>query len=182
MSILLTVSSTGWLLAAGLTHEWDSAGTIFWKLAIIAALVLLNGFFVAAEFALVKVRGSQLETLASEGNKGAAAGQVVLRNLDAYLSACQLGITLASLALGWVGEPYLAQMLQPIFQPDRHHRAGGHHHGVIHPRLFGDYLPAHRHWRAGTEDSRDPEITADDPVGEHAAALLLRDLQASLWF
>jgi CBS domain containing-hemolysin-like protein len=115
MSILSIVSVAGWPVAAGITHEWDSAGTIFWKLAIIAALVLLNGFFVAAEFALVKVRGSQLETLASEGNKGAAAGQAVLGNLDAYLSACQLGITLASLALGWVGEPYLAQMLQPIF-------------------------------------------------------------------
>ena len=78
-------------------------------------LVALNGFFVAAEFALVKIRSSQLEALAAEGNKGALAGQQVTANLDAYLSACQLGITLASLGLGWVGEPFLAQMLQPIF-------------------------------------------------------------------
>ncbi len=85
------------------------------KLGVIALLVILNGFFVAAEFALVKIRTSQLDTLASEGNKGAVAGKQVTGNLDAYLSACQLGITLASLGLGWVGEPYLAQMLQPVF-------------------------------------------------------------------
>lgn len=114
MSILSFVS-TCWPLATGITHEWDSAGTIFWKLAVIAILVALNGFFVAAEFALVKIRSSQLETLAAEGNKRAAAGQHVTGNLDAYLSACQLGITLASLGLGWVGEPFLAQMLQPAF-------------------------------------------------------------------
>ncbi len=75
----------------------------------------LNGFFVAAEFALVKIRGSQLETLAAEGNRRAVTGQHVIGHLDAYLSACQLGITLASLGLGWVGEPFLAEMLQPAF-------------------------------------------------------------------
>ncbi len=102
-------------LAAALAHEWESAGIIFSKLGIIALLVFLNGFFVAAEFALVKIRVSQLETLAAEGNKRAAISQLVAGNLDAYLSACQLGITLASLGLGWVGEPFLAQMLQPAF-------------------------------------------------------------------
>ncbi|HMJ06512.1 MAG TPA: CNNM domain-containing protein, partial [Chthoniobacterales bacterium] len=98
-----------------MAQEWDSAGLIFLKLSVIVVLVSLNGFFVAAEFALVKIRGSQLEMLASEGNKRALAGQHVTNNLDAYLSACQLGITLASLGLGWVGEPFLAQMLQPVF-------------------------------------------------------------------
>ena len=78
-------------------------------------LVFLNGFFVAAEFALVKIRSGQLDTLIAEGNKRARTSKHVHSNLDAYLSACQLGITLASLALGWVGEPYLAQMLQPFF-------------------------------------------------------------------
>ena len=63
----------------------------------------------------MKIRSSQLETLAAEGNKRALSGQHVTGNLDAYLSACQLGITLASLGLGWVGEPFLAQMLQPVF-------------------------------------------------------------------
>ncbi|HEX8281634.1 MAG TPA: hemolysin family protein, partial [Chthoniobacterales bacterium] len=115
MSILDFVFGSSWPLAADLAQHWDTPGVIFSKLGVIALLVFLNGFFVAAEFALVKIRSSQLETLAAEGNKRAAAGQHVTSNLDAYLSACQLGITLASLGLGWVGEPFLAQMLQPLF-------------------------------------------------------------------
>ncbi len=87
---------------------WPNSGAI-------ALLVFLNGFFVAAEFALVKVRSSQLEALSAEGNMGAGIARQVMANLDAYLSACQLGITLASLGLGWVGEPFLARMLQPLF-------------------------------------------------------------------
>jgi len=102
-------------LAAAVAQHWDSPSLMIAKLGGIAVLVLLNGFFVAAEFALVKIRNSQLEAAAAEGNKRAVIGQLVASNLDAYLSACQLGITLASLALGWVGEPFLAQMLQPAF-------------------------------------------------------------------
>lgn len=79
------------------------------------ALVLLNGFFVAAEFALVKLRQTQAATLAaSHGWRGRVLGDVHGR-LDAYLSACQLGITLASLALGWIGEPAFARLLAPLF-------------------------------------------------------------------
>jgi CBS domain containing-hemolysin-like protein len=78
-------------------------------------LVLLNGFFVAAEFALVKLRQTQAATLAeSHGWRGRILGNVHGR-LDAYLSACQLGITLASLALGWIGEPAFAHLLAPLF-------------------------------------------------------------------
>jgi CBS domain containing-hemolysin-like protein len=84
-------------------------------LLITLFLVFLNGFFVAAEFALVKVRSSQLEILESEGNKMAALALQIQRNLDSYLSACQLGITLASLALGWIGESVVAQMLAKAF-------------------------------------------------------------------
>jgi len=102
-------------LAEGVAQHWDSPEFLLGKLAAIAALVFLNGFFVAAEFALVKIRMSQLEALAEEGNVRAAKAQTVAGDLDAYLSACQLGITLASLGLGWVGEPFLAQMLQPAF-------------------------------------------------------------------
>jgi CBS domain containing-hemolysin-like protein len=102
-------------LAEGVAQDWDSPERIVGKLAAIGALVFLNGFFVAAEFALVKVRMSQLEALAEEGNARAARAQTVAGDLDAYLSACQLGITLASLGLGWVGEPFLAQILQPAF-------------------------------------------------------------------
>jgi CBS domain containing-hemolysin-like protein len=74
-------------------------------------LVILNGFFVAAEFALVKVRSSQLELKASEGDSSAVLALSIVKNLDPYLSACQLGITLASLALGWIGEEVVAALI-----------------------------------------------------------------------
>jgi len=110
-----TFSSFTLWMAVSAFAQWDSPALIAGKLLVIAALVALNGFFVAGEFALVKVRHSQLQTLASEGNKRAVISQHVVENLTAYLSACQLGITLASLGLGWVGEPFLARMLQPFF-------------------------------------------------------------------
>ena len=78
-------------------------------------LVLLNGFFVAAEFALVKLRQTQAATLSASGSwRGRLLGDVH-GHLDAYLSACQLGITLASLGLGWIGEPAFARLLEPLF-------------------------------------------------------------------
>lgn len=98
-----------------LATAWESGGTILFQLAIIFFLVLLNGFFVASEFAIVKVRASQLEAIEESGEKRATFARHVVEHLDAYLSATQLGITLASLALGWVGEPFLAKMLQPFF-------------------------------------------------------------------
>src|SRR6184192_2933504 len=107
--------SFGLWTAVSAADRWDSPAVIITKLLVIAALVALNGFFVAAEFALVKVRHSQLHALTMEGNKRATISQHVVENLNAYLSACQLGITLASLGLGWLGEPFLARMLQPIF-------------------------------------------------------------------
>ena len=81
---------------------------------IIAALVLANGFFVAAEFALVKVRASQLRPLAKTGGWRVKFALKAIKHLDAALSATQLGITLASLGLGWVGEPFLAHRLAPV--------------------------------------------------------------------
>src|SRR6266566_10087645 len=98
-----------------IVQHWDSPILLIGKLLTIAALVLLNGFFVVAEFALVKIRGSQLNTLAAEGIKRAALVRQVKNNLNAYLSACHVGITAASLGLGWLGEPFLARMLQPFF-------------------------------------------------------------------
>jgi CBS domain containing-hemolysin-like protein len=77
-------------------------------------LVALNGFFVAAEFALAKVRPTQLEPHVKKGERKARVAAQMVRHLDAYLSATQLGITLASIALGWVGEPAFAWMLEPI--------------------------------------------------------------------
>jgi CBS domain containing-hemolysin-like protein len=103
------------LLAETPATHWDEPGWVLTKLGAVFALVFLNGFFVTAEFALVKTRMTQLDALVSEGNKRAGIARHVSGNLDAYLSACQLGITLASLGLGWVGEPFVAQMLQPFF-------------------------------------------------------------------
>lgn len=86
--------------------------TIAVKLLAVLLLVAANGFFVAAEFALVGVRSSRIETLAASGSKAAKRLMGLLHNLNAYLSACQLGITLASLALGWIGEPAIARVLE----------------------------------------------------------------------
>ncbi len=82
-------------------------------LLVALALVFLNGFFVATEFALVKVRATRLRQLADHGNATAALAVKMVDQLDAYLSACQLGITLASLALGWIGEPAFAGLIEP---------------------------------------------------------------------
>jgi CBS domain containing-hemolysin-like protein len=82
------------------------------KLATVLLLVAANGFFVAAEFAFVGVRSSRIETLANQGSRSAKRLMGLLQNLNAYLSACQLGITLASLALGWIGEPAIARLLE----------------------------------------------------------------------
>jgi CBS domain containing-hemolysin-like protein len=102
------------------------------ELAGILALAALNGFFVATEFAIVKVRTTQIESLLRKGNARAGVAQQIITHLDAYLSATQLGITLASLALGWVGEPLVARLLHPVFG-----WLGIHEEGVIEPVSFG---------------------------------------------
>jgi len=113
----ISFSSFGlWLaLSTAAPDHWDSAVSVFLKLLVIAVLVALNGFFVACEFAIIKVRSSQLDALAEEGNVRANFAKHIRAHLDAYLSATQLGVTLASLALGYLGEQYLAEMLQPLF-------------------------------------------------------------------
>ena len=102
-------------LAEAIADHWDSLPIVLGKLAVIFALVVLNGFFVACEFAIVKVRASQLDTLVEEGNIRAIFAKHVRSHLDAYLSATQLGVTLFSLALGWIGEQFLVGLLQPAF-------------------------------------------------------------------
>jgi len=91
-------------------------------------LVLLNGFFVAAEFAIVKVRYSQIHLKAEKGNRFAKKSQHIITHLDTYLSATQLGITLASLGLGWIGEPVVAKIISStlvafgfVISPERLH-------------------------------------------------------------
>ncbi|RLM47437.1 HlyC/CorC family transporter [Haloarcula sp. Atlit-47R] len=87
------------------------------QLFVALVLVGLNGFFVAAEFAFVRVRGTSVEQLADEGRAGAGSLQAVMADLDNYLAVTQLGITLASLGLGWVGEPAVAALLEPVLAP-----------------------------------------------------------------
>jgi CBS domain containing-hemolysin-like protein len=82
-----------------------------------AVLVLLNAFFVASEFAIVKMRPTRLEQLIREGDARARLALRMSQRLDAYLSANQLGITLASLGLGWIGEPAIAHLIEPLLAP-----------------------------------------------------------------
>jgi CBS domain containing-hemolysin-like protein len=92
----------------------DPLGGSILQIVIAFLLVIFNGFFVAAEFSIVKVRGTRIEQLASEGNRKAKNVKRVIENIDAYLSATQLGITLASLGLGWIGEQSIAQLLSSL--------------------------------------------------------------------
>lgn len=86
------------------------------KLVAVLVLVLLNGFFVAAELALVRIRDTQLETLVAKGNRRAKAARHIIRNLDGYIGATQFGITLASLGLGIAVEPVFKDVLEPLFR------------------------------------------------------------------
>lgn len=95
--------------------DWNAIIEIGWKIVAVVVLVMLNGFFVAAEFALVKVRDTQLTPLVIAGQRRAKVAQFILHRLDSFLSAAQLGITLASLGLGWIGEPVFSALLQPVF-------------------------------------------------------------------
>ena len=95
--------------------NWDAAILIALKILAVLTLVLLNGFFVAAEFALVKIRDTQLAPKILLGQRRAKVAQLILQRLDSFLSAAQLGITLASLGLGWIGEPVFMALLEPVF-------------------------------------------------------------------
>ena len=90
--------------------------TVF-NLSLAAFLLFANGFYVAAEFALVKAKGFRIDLMAVDGRFGARKIQEILRNIEAYLACCQLGITMASLGLGWVGEPTVAAILEPLLLP-----------------------------------------------------------------
>lgn len=91
---------------------WVTGG----ELLAVIGLVLANGFFVAAEFSLVALRRSRVEQLIAEGHPRAGALQRAVKNLDAYLAATQLGITMSSIGLGWIGEPVLAQLIEPALR------------------------------------------------------------------
>src|SRR5215216_6400022 len=91
-------------------------------LVVLLLLVALNGVFVAAEFALVRSRRGRIEVLVRQGEEGAREALEQIERIDEYLSACQVGITMASIGIGFLGEPSLAKLLEPIF--------GGLSHGV----------------------------------------------------
>ena len=91
--------------------------TAFLSLFVAILLLALNGFYVAAEFALVKARGFRIDALADDNRFGAALTQKMLKNIEAYLACCQLGITMASLGLGWVGEPTVSAIIRPLLEP-----------------------------------------------------------------
>ena len=136
-------------------------------------LVLLNGFFVAAEFSLVKVRGSQLEVLVREGRPFARTAAWLSERLEASLSACQLGITMASLGLGWVGEPAVADTLKPLL------RAAGISsdeclaHGFVYHCVYRDHGDSSGCRRAGTQDFCDSTAGGVGPLVRSAPHAVL---------
>ncbi|SDM38482.1 hemolysin family protein [Bacillus sp. OK048] len=85
------------------------------NLIVIAILIACTAFFVSFEFAIVKIRSTRIDQLVAEGNKKAIAAKTIVSNLDEYLSACQLGITVTALGLGWLGEPTVEHLLRPLF-------------------------------------------------------------------
>ncbi|MFN0278616.1 MAG: hemolysin family protein [Pyrinomonadaceae bacterium] len=97
-----------------ITAEVPTLLSTILKILLVIGLVLANGFFVASEFALVAVRKSRIEALAADGNPAAVRLLAMLNNLNGYISATQLGITLSSLGLGWIGEPVVAALLEPL--------------------------------------------------------------------
>lgn len=106
----------------------DEIGSIFFNLFIIALLLFSNGFFVAAEFSMVSVRKTRITQLTNEGNFSAKLALEALKDLDKFIAAVQLGVTISSLGLGWVGEATLVRMVEPIFHflPDKYQLVAAH--------------------------------------------------------
>ena len=93
----------------------DESGNLVFNLFLIAFLLFSNGFFVAAEFAMVKVRKTRIEQLVKEGNYSAQIALEAIKDLDKFIASVQLGVTISSIGLGWVGEGTLARIIEPIF-------------------------------------------------------------------
>ncbi|MWC31184.1 hemolysin family protein [Paenibacillus sp. MMS18-CY102] len=101
-------------------------GSIGFNLFMVAVLIVLTAFFVATEFAIIRLRSSRVDQLVSEGRSNALSVQRVISNLDGYLSACQLGITITALGLGWLGEPTVERLLLPLFEAWNVNSEAGH--------------------------------------------------------
>jgi CBS domain containing-hemolysin-like protein len=134
----------------------------FSLIALALVLVLVNGFFVAAEFALVKLRPTRVKALAKKfGWRGRILSRVHA-DIDAYLSACQLGITLASLGLGWIGEPAFAELLQPLL-----HAIGVDSERILHAVAFtvAFSIISYLHIVVGEQAPKSMAIRVSDQVG-----------------
>ena len=119
-------------------------------LILVILLIAANGFFVATEFAMVAVRRSRLEEMESKSDLRAKAAKDVVTHLDIYIAACQLGITMASVDLGWIGEPALAGLLQPLLERIAGKYAPTAAHGVaVAIALCPDHGRYHRCGRTG---------------------------------
>ena len=114
MPMIDQLSNFSLIASAAASHEFPSFGEAMMYLAGIVLFLLLNAFFVASEFAIVKVRPSQLESHGKETGADTARALHVVNHLDGYLSANQLGITIASLALGFLGEPFVEKLVSPL--------------------------------------------------------------------
>lgn len=133
--------------------------------SVIILLLVINGFFVAAEFALVKAKSFRIESQVKRGSRTAELTLRIQRDLESYLAACQLGITMASLGLGWVGEPIVAAMLEPLFRlmhmPDQ----------LVHPIAFliGFIVFSSLHIVIGEQVPKTFAIRKPEPVSMWAA-------------
>ncbi len=138
------------------------------RLLGVALLVLLNGFFVAAEFAIIKIRWTRIEELVEEGRFGALSVRQLVEKLDDTIASTQLGITFASLALGWLGEPALAHLIEPpLLALERAAAFRGRYHvlgGALSP-LEGTH-PDNLRIRELLERLRPAESGAPSPVQE----------------
>ena len=141
---------------------------MYLSIAAVIFLLAANAFFVAAEFALVKVRAIRLEALAAAGSSQARLVGNILKHLEAYLAACQLGITMASLGLGWVGEPAVAAVLEPLF------RAAGLSEQVLHTVAFvvGFLIFSSLHIVIGEQVPKTFAIRQPEPISLWVAAPL----------
>jgi len=129
----------------------------------VGLLVLMNGFFVAAEFALVRARKGKLEQMAQEGKSGARLAVTQMDDISSYLSACQFGITLASLGIGFLGEPAIANLLEPAFGGFSHALALGLSLGIAYT------ITTAAHITVGEQVPKIFAITRAEPVARYVA-------------
>ena len=151
--------------------EAPSMGAASAGLVAVFALVALNGFFVAAEFAFVAARRSKIDEMADRGLRGARNVQIGLANLDRYIAATQLGITIASLALGWIGEPALAHLIDGLLRSVGLEVPPAAHHAFAIPIAF--FLITFLHIVLGELAPKTLALTAPETTARAIAAPLL---------